>query len=222
MASSSLSASSSSTSAAVGAGSGLHESALDFVRADSGECICGTLTTTQAWSAASSSSSSGSSGSLTTTPLDVVVLCHGLLGHRNGAFLPQLASELMKQAGAGAGSSQCAAAVYRFDFRGCGKSDGTTYISGYPDDMSGAGATTCVTTTHLGVRNFALTCYQAISDLRTVVQGLRAAGHRVFGVVGHSRGANTVMLYASTYKDIASVVCQSLAPSFLCTPSPLT
>ena len=145
------SSASSSTSAAVGDGSGLHESALDFVRADSGECIRGTLTTTQAWSAASSSSSSsGSSGSLTTTPLDVVVLCHGLLGHRNGAFLPQLASELMKQAGAGAGSSQCAAAVYRFDFRGCGKSDGTTYISGYPDDMSGAGATTCVTPTYLG------------------------------------------------------------------------
>ena len=141
-------ASSSSTSAAAGAGSGLHESTLDFVRADSGECIRGTLTTTQAWSAASSSSSG--SGSLTTTPLDVVVLCHGLLGQRNGAFLPQLASELMKQAGAGAGSSQCAAAVYRFDFRGCGKSDGTTYISGYPDDMSGAGATTCVTTAHLG------------------------------------------------------------------------
>lgn len=208
-----------SSCAASGAGSGLHESALDFVRADSGECIRGTLTTTQVWSAASSSSSS--SGSLTSTPLDVVVLCHGLLGHRNGAFLPQLASELMKQASAGAGSSQCAAAVYRFDFRGCGKSDGTTYISGYPDDMSGAEATTCVTTTYLGGRNFALTCYRTTSDLRTVVQGLRAAGHRVFGVVGHSRGANTVMLYASTYKDIASVVCQSLPPS-LCTPSPLT
>ena len=108
------------------------------------------------------------------------VLCHGLLGRRSSAFLPQLCTRLLE------GTVD---AVVRYDSRGNGDSTGQASIAGYHRD---------------------------VRDLACVVAGLRACGLRVEAVVGHSRGANVVLLHAAQWCSGSArvpLVC-AIAPRF--------
>ena len=108
------------------------------------------------------------------------VLCHGLLGRRSSAFLPQLRTRLLE------GTVD---AVVLYDSRGNGDSTGQASIAGYHRD---------------------------VRDLACVVAGLRACGLRVEAVVGHSRGANVVLLHAAQWCSGSArvpLVC-AIAPRF--------
>ena len=90
--------------------------------------------------------------------VEAVVLVHGLLHHKDGGFLPELAAEMAGRFGV----------VVRITCRGNKGSGGSWKLSGYMDDvedMVGAGE---------------------------VVE--RALGVDVVALVGHSRGANAVVL----------------------------
>ncbi|GFR43014.1 hypothetical protein Agub_g4015 [Astrephomene gubernaculifera] len=68
----------------------------------------------------------------------------------------------------------------RFDFAGNGESEGTFSFGGY---------------------------MREVEDLRAVVAWLREqGGRRVLAIVGHSKGGNVVLLYASKYDDVPYVV----------------
>lgn len=71
--------------------------------------------------------------------------------------------------------------VVRFDFHGEGKSEGRELwsLGGYVDEME---------------------------DLRDVIEVLRSNGCNIGVILGHSRGATVVELYASTYGDVPLVV----------------
>ncbi|XP_061367826.1 uncharacterized protein LOC133310842 isoform X2 [Gastrolobium bilobum] len=48
--------------------------------------------------------------------------------------------------------------------------------------------------------------YREVEDLRAVVQYFREEKHVITAIVGHSKGGNVVLLYASKYKDVDIVV----------------
>ena len=43
-------------------------------------------------------------------------------------------------------------------------------------------------------------------DVRTVVQHLRSLGYEVTAIMGHSKGAAAVLLYAAIYNDVPKVI----------------
>lgn len=45
-----------------------------------------------------------------------------------------------------------------------------------------------------------------VEDLRAVVQHFREANREISAIIGHSKGGNIVLLYASKYRDISTVV----------------
>ncbi|CAF0789113.1 unnamed protein product [Didymodactylos carnosus] len=103
----------------------------------------------------------------------VVIVCHGYLSEKNANFFPELSSDLNQYHS------------LRFDFHGCGKSDGREQwdYGGYEDEVH--------------------------SDLRFLVEYLRDdKKHAYFirGLVGHSRGGTNILLYASFYDDIPLIV----------------
>ncbi|KAI5072383.1 hypothetical protein GOP47_0012993 [Adiantum capillus-veneris] len=69
--------------------------------------------------------------------------------------------------------------TFRFDFSGSGESEGTFQYGSYWTDAE---------------------------DLRCVVCYWRAQGRQVDTLVGHSKGGNAVLLYASKYKDVGTLV----------------
>ncbi|RHN73521.1 putative feruloyl esterase [Medicago truncatula] len=68
---------------------------------------------------------------------------------------------------------------FRFDFSGCGESKGT-----YTRD------------------NF----WEEVDDLRAVAQHFRESNRVIRAIVGHSKGGDIVLLYASKYHDVKTVV----------------
>ncbi|KAL8522224.1 hypothetical protein ACS0TY_012389 [Phlomoides rotata] len=69
--------------------------------------------------------------------------------------------------------------AFRFDFAGNGESEGSFQYGNY--------------------------CREA-EDLRAVVEHFQAKQRFVVAVIGHSKGGNAVLMYASKYKDIRTVV----------------
>ncbi|KAF7837897.1 alpha/beta hydrolase domain-containing protein isoform X2 [Senna tora] len=68
---------------------------------------------------------------------------------------------------------------FRFDFAGNGESEGSFQYGNY---------------------------WREVEDLRAVAQHLCEANHAVKAIVGHSKGGGVVLLYASKYHDIKTVV----------------
>jgi alpha/beta superfamily hydrolase len=93
---------------------------------------------------------------------DIYVVCHGLARSMDSGFLPELSSQLPYN-------------TFRFDFTGCGLSQGEFSFGEYSRE---------------------------VEDLRDVVAYLRDQGFSVKGVVGHSKGAAVVLMYNARYGDI--------------------
>ncbi|XP_073154541.1 uncharacterized protein [Henckelia pumila] len=68
--------------------------------------------------------------------------------------------------------------VFRFDFTGNGDSQGL-FQFGY---------------------------YREVEDIRTVTQYFGTKNRAILAILGHSKGANVVLIYASKYHDVAAVV----------------
>ena len=69
--------------------------------------------------------------------------------------------------------------TYRFDFTGNGESEGSFAYGSY---------------------------WREAEDLRSVVNYWRFRAWRVVALIGHSKGGNAVLLYASKYGDVANIV----------------
>eukprot|EP00250_Pteridium_aquilinum_P011281 c19963_g1_i1 orf=262-1098(+) len=69
--------------------------------------------------------------------------------------------------------------TFRFDFSGSGESEGDFHYGSYWRDAD---------------------------DLRCVVTYFRGQGRKVETLIGHSKGGNAVLLYASKYKDVDTLV----------------
>lgn len=98
----------------------------------------------------------------------IVVVCHGLLGHRDSRVCRELANCLLEQG---------PFAVARLDFRGNGWSGGRTAYGNYEEEKQ---------------------------DLHDVIEYLRKdeqCSHLgpIRAVVGHSKAASVVLMYAQTY-----------------------
>lgn len=68
---------------------------------------------------------------------------------------------------------------FRFDFSGNGESEGEFQYGNY---------------------------WKEVEDLRSVILFLTSQGHKVKAIVGHSKGGNVVLLYASKYSDVSTIV----------------
>lgn len=69
--------------------------------------------------------------------------------------------------------------AFRFDFSGNGESEGSFGYSNY---------------------------YKEVEDLRSVVEYFNGANRTIKAILGHSKGGNVVLLYASKYHDIDAVI----------------
>lgn len=69
--------------------------------------------------------------------------------------------------------------TFRFDFSGNGESEGDFLYGNY---------------------------WREVEDLRSVVEYWTSRGRRVVCVIGHSKGGNCVVLYASKYHDVPNVI----------------
>ncbi|XP_038898068.1 uncharacterized protein LOC120085882 isoform X2 [Benincasa hispida] len=69
--------------------------------------------------------------------------------------------------------------VFRFDFAGNGESEGSFQYGNYRRETD---------------------------DLRAAVQHFHGKEHTVTSIIGHSKGGNVVLLYASKYRDIHTIV----------------
>ena len=70
-------------------------------------------------------------------------------------------------------------AVLRFDFTGCGQSEGVFEFGGYSKQLE---------------------------DISSAVAAMRSRGYAVHALIGHSMGGNCVLLYASSHHDIPNIV----------------
>ncbi|KAM5588708.1 hypothetical protein ABKV19_006931 [Rosa sericea] len=69
--------------------------------------------------------------------------------------------------------------AFRFDFAGNGESEGTFQFGHY---------------------------WREVDDLHAVVQHFSGTNHTVSAILGHSKGGDEVLLYASKYGDVRTVV----------------
>jgi len=69
--------------------------------------------------------------------------------------------------------------VFRFDFAGNGESEGTFHFGHY---------------------------WREVDDLHDVIQHFSGTNHTVSAILGHSKGGDEVLLYASKYGDVRTVV----------------
>ncbi|KAL6226698.1 hypothetical protein ACLB2K_000659 [Fragaria x ananassa] len=69
--------------------------------------------------------------------------------------------------------------AFRFDFAGNGESEGTFQFGHY---------------------------WREVDDLRAVIQHFSRTNHTVSAIIGHSKGGDEVLLYASKYGDVRTVV----------------
>lgn len=67
---------------------------------------------------------------------------------------------------------------FRFDFTGNGESEGSFEFGNY---------------------------WREVDDIHSVAQHFHEANRRVMAIIGHSKGANVVLLYASKYHDVKTV-----------------
>ena len=106
-------------------------------------------------------------------PPRLIILCHGMAVSSSWGFLPSLSTSLLHEVPG-------VSAVLRFDFTGCGGSEGEFEYGGYA---------------------------RQVGDIGAAVQAMRARGYQVWALVGHSMGGNAVLLYASEHPgDIPQVV----------------
>ncbi|KAI4335290.1 hypothetical protein L6164_013951 [Bauhinia variegata] len=68
---------------------------------------------------------------------------------------------------------------FRFDFTGNGESEGSSQFADY---------------------------WREVEDLHAVSQHFREANRKISAIIGHSKGAGVVLLYASKYDDVKTVV----------------
>ena len=104
-----------------------------------------------------------------------LIVCHGMAVSSQWGFLPDLTDSLLKEVPG-------VSAVLRFEFTGCGSSEGDFEYGGYA---------------------------RQVSDISSAVATLRTRGYAVWALIGHSMGANSVLLYASEHHDIPHVVSLS-------------
>ncbi|KAE9601612.1 hypothetical protein Lal_00040596 [Lupinus albus] len=78
-----------------------------------------------------------------------------------------------------AGLDNAGISSFRFDFSGNGESEGTFEFGDY---------------------------WREVDDLHAVGQHFHEANRKVSAIIGHSKGGDTVLLYASKYHDIKTVV----------------
>ena len=102
----------------------------------------------------------------------VAIVCHGMAVHSQWGFLPELCDAVLKEV---SGMS----AVLRFDFTGCGQSEGQFDFGGYRKQTD---------------------------DIQAAVAAMRARGYAVHALLGHSMGGNCVLLHSSAHPDIPNVV----------------
>ncbi|KAG8367230.1 hypothetical protein BUALT_Bualt16G0051000 [Buddleja alternifolia] len=69
--------------------------------------------------------------------------------------------------------------VFRFDFTGNGESDGSFQFSNY---------------------------YKEVEDIRAVTEYFGVLNRKIIAILGHSKGASIVLLYASKYHDVDAVI----------------
>lgn len=106
------------------------------------------------------------------SPPRCLLLCHGMAAHSQWGFLPSLAESLLREV-------PSVASVLRFDFTGCGGSEGEFEYGGYG---------------------------RQVSDIGSAAAWMRGRGYAVWGLVGHSMGGNAVLLYAAEHHDVPHVV----------------
>ena len=93
--------------------------------------------------------------------------------HSQWGFIPELCDSVLKEV---SGIS----AVFRFDFTGCGQSEGEFDYGGYR---------------------------KQVADIGSAVAAVRARGYAVHALIGHSMGGNSVLLYAASHpNDIPAIV----------------
>eukprot|EP00996_Jenningsia_fusiforme_P002478 NODE_3305_length_1001_cov_29.659664_g3039_i0.p1 GENE.NODE_3305_length_1001_cov_29.659664_g3039_i0~~NODE_3305_length_1001_cov_29.659664_g3039_i0.p1 ORF type:complete len:271 (-),score=47.94 NODE_3305_length_1001_cov_29.659664_g3039_i0:140-952(-) len=108
-----------------------------------------------------------STGPCVTEIRKIIVLCHGFAVNRDFGFFRRVAEAT-------------GLPTFRFDFAGCGKSEGTfPGFGGYKSEPE---------------------------QLRAVVTFWKSHGVEVTAIVGHSKGGNVSLLYATQYDDVKSVV----------------
>ncbi|CEM33318.1 unnamed protein product [Vitrella brassicaformis CCMP3155] len=100
---------------------------------------------------------------------EAIVLCHGYLADRTSHVIDALFHRLPLN-------------TVRFDFHGCGESDGHDQWSygGYLDEVD--------------------------HDMKAVIDFIRSKGIIVQAVAGHSRGGNNVLIYAGRHDDVPLVI----------------
>ncbi|RYG44732.1 alpha/beta fold hydrolase, partial [archaeon] len=140
-------------------------------------------------------------------PAPVIVMCHGLLSHKDHNFAPSLAAALARTT---------ACAVFRFNFRGMDADVEATgsIVDGdaTPSDVDARSeedvadtevppATTASAAGSAAPRfRYRFSGFEDdVDDLHEVLHALRTAGHVPWLLLGHSRGANDVLMYAGRH-----------------------
>ncbi|XP_016202219.1 uncharacterized protein LOC107643155 isoform X1 [Arachis ipaensis] len=136
---------------------------------------------------------------------EIVILCHGLQASKDHAIMVNLAAALQN-----AGIS-----AFRFDFTGNG------YMNSLLSFLFVHLYTKLVkyTVLSLSLLHFDFFPYREsegsfdfanylgeIEDIHSVIQHFHKENRTVSAIIGHSKGANEVLLYASKYHDIKTVV----------------
>lgn len=103
----------------------------------------------------------------------LVILCHGFLGNKDNWFFQALSKKI----------SESGYSCFRFDFSGCGDSQGAFEES---------------------------TISKQIEDIASVVDYFKKKGYQIFSLIGHSMGGTEVLVYQSKYADAKCIV--AIAP----------
>jgi pimeloyl-ACP methyl ester carboxylesterase len=134
----------------------------------------------------------------------VIIICHGLACHKNWRLLPKLSNDIISATGC---------CTFRFDFSGCGDSDGHFEFGGYIKYVSDLrAAITCLRTGNGRVNDTTVTATLTTGESKGS-SGSGSSGNdsyspiasdkfNVAAIVGHSMGGNIVLLYTAKYDDI--------------------
>nr|VDC66550.1 unnamed protein product [Brassica rapa] len=120
---------------------------------------------------------------------EVVVLCHGFRSNKNDAVMKSVAAAIEKEG----------ISAFRFDFSG----NGLICFSLFPPS-SLIDAFHCCRESE-GSFYFGNYNHEA-DDLRSVIQHFSNMNRVVPVILGHSKGGDVVLLYASKYHDISNVI----------------
>lgn len=102
-----------------------------------------------------------------------VIVCHGFLRSKKDKLLADISKEICKKN----------IFALRFDFRGCGDSDGNSKTYSF---------------------------YSEVEDIRSAIKFLKNMKIKKFGIVGHSHGGTSVIIASVKNKEILAIV--SIAP----------